>query len=141
MTELAEVACEEGGHPPSYADEARRRRALRNVKEVARARCMEGRRLALQRDIAQANVSSAPQRVGRLHWRPTDAQREMLRRWGADELCREFNEAIAASGHGRLRGSDGKHLDVGGSIGGGPCGVIDGWVMPDWWRFLEGSGA
>ena len=64
VAESEKLAREEGGHPPRDAEEARWRRALRIAKAEARAQYIEGRRLAMQRDIAACDASGASQLVG-----------------------------------------------------------------------------
>ena len=46
-------------------------------------------------------------------------------------LLRKANDATRASGHGRLRKSDGTYEDIGGSTGGLTRTVLDNWKPPD----------
>ena len=45
-------------------------------------------------------------------------QVDILEQWDSGLLRAVLNEAIAASGHGRIQSTNGKHLDIGGSTGG-----------------------
>ena len=69
----------------------------------------------------------------------TSRQTDLLERYDSGTLLEEFNGAIAAWGHGRLRSEAGEHLDIGGSTGGGSRRIIDGWTPPDWREFCKQS--
>ena len=67
----------------------------------------------------------------------TRNQLDVLEKWHKGELLDDWNNAVLALGHGRLRNLAGRTLDIGGSTGGGSRRVLDTWQPPDWRRFLE----
>ena len=49
----------------------------------------------------------------------------------------KMNRAIVELGHGRLQNARCDYVDIGWNTGGGSRRIIDGWVQPDWRKFLE----
>ena len=111
---------------PVEAQEAEkgRRRALLHAKAVAKARYFEGERLAALEQRGSLRAPSA-------------AQLDVLSQWHSGQLREHRNNAIAATGHGRLLRATGEVLDIGGSTGGGSRRILDNWQPPDWRKFLE----
>ena len=65
-------------------------------------------------------------------------EQENLRKLQDGSLLRRTNEAIAAFGHGTLRGVGGERLEIGGSTGGVTRCLLDGHAEPDVASFLAG---
>ena len=61
----------------------------------------------------------------------TRKQLDLLKQYDSGELLREVNRLTLLSGHGRLRHSDGSHVDIGGSTGGWTRTALYGWTPPD----------
>ncbi len=123
--------------PASASEEKRGRRALRHAKAEAKARFIEGRRLASRRDMERQGGASQPASSGQETVTFTRKQLEVLEKWDNGMLRQELNKAIVEVGHGRLKNATGEFMDIGGSTGGGSRRIIDGWVPPDWRQFLE----
>jgi len=68
-------------------------------------------------------------RAGRTRFSKEDKQ--LLEDYDNGNLLRQANDATKASGHGRLRNSDGTFQDIGGSTGGLARTVLDNWEPPD----------
>ena len=137
---LGQALCAELGAdgPPARDEQAqRRRRELHHAKAEARARFMEGKRLARHRDQQQARGASQPAARGQEEKTCTRREFQVLQDWDNGKLREDLNTAIVALGHGRLTTASGHHLDIGGSTGGGSRRIIDGWKPPDWSDFLE----
>ena len=111
--------------PPRETVSQAERQRLRYEKAEAKARYAEGLRLAEYRDKGHGVTLVTPEQAG------------VLRQWDAGALRTQLNAAVAAHGHGRLRKASGAYLDIGGSTGGGPRRIIDGWQPPDWCHFLQ----
>ena len=127
----------------SNEDQQQRRRLLHAMAE-ARARYIDGRRLAGQRHAHWDRLRGASQRAreaGSSEGAPsvTSWQRDLLQRWDSGELRRELNEAVAAWGHRPLGSAQGEHLDIVGSTGGRSRRLVDGWVPREWQEFSPHS--
>ena len=61
----------------------------------------------------------------------TRKQLDLLKQYDSGELLREVNRLTLLSGNGRLRRSDGSHVDIGGSTGGWTRKTLYGWTPPD----------
>ena len=137
---LGQALCAELGAdgPPARDEQAqRRRRELHHAKAEARARFMEGKRLARHRDQQQARGASQPAARGQEEKTCTRREFQVLQDWDNGKLREDLNKAIVALGHGRLTTASGHHLDIGGSTGGGSRRIIDGWRPPAWREFLQ----
>ena len=54
--------------------------------------------------------------------------RALLHDFDSGQLYKKANDATKASGHGRIRNSDGSYTDIGGSCGGVTRTVLDKWI-------------
>ena len=61
----------------------------------------------------------------------TRKQLDLLKHYDSGELLKEANRLTLMSGNGRLRRSDGSHVDIGGSTGGWTRKALCGWRPPD----------
>ena len=61
----------------------------------------------------------------------TRKQPDLLKQYDSGELLNQVSRLTLLSGNGRLRGSDGSHVDIGGSTGGWIRKKLYGWTPPD----------
>ena len=61
----------------------------------------------------------------------TRNQLDLLNQYDFGELLDQVNRLTLLSGNGRLRRSDGSHVDIGGSTGGWTRKALYGWTPPD----------
>ena len=103
-------------------------RSLRRAKAEARSGYNEGKRLAKKRDMVLRDKGALLL---------TEAQTGMLKKFDDGVLRHNMNQAIVKTGHGQLVLATGETKEIGGSTGGGPRRIIDGWTPPDWRQILQ----
>jgi hypothetical protein len=121
----------------SASKQKQQRRALHHAKAEAKKAYKEGERLARHRLLKRLHdtfqVAGSDQEAVTL----SKNQLDVLKQWDSGWLRNALNHAIVELGHGRIQFRTGDFLEIGGSTGGGSRRVIDGWVPPDWRKFLN----
>jgi hypothetical protein len=121
----------------SASEQKQQRRALHHAKAEAKKAYKEGERLARNRNLKRLHDSFQPAGSYQEAATLSKNQLDVLKQWDRGWLLDNLNQAIGELGHGRLQSQTGDFLEIGGSTGGGSRRVIDGWVPPDWRKFLN----
>ena len=126
-TDVASPECFTGRFDPNFFEEVgdppreigkKTEEERQNTKRAVEARA--ARRLALK--DARVRDRGLPL---------TRKQLDLLKQYDSGEMLREVNRLTLLSGNGRLRRSDGSHVDIGGSTGGWTRKTLYGWTPPD----------